>query len=105
MKKFCSVLAGLFFLFLAVNANAQSKTGADYFAGKWNVLVKGTPEGDRKMVFVLEKKDTALTGVVQDTSGKEISKIDKIDLKENTATVYFSASGYDLNVEMNKKDD
>src|SRR5215210_8684113 len=105
MKMVSLLFAGFFFLLLSINVHAQTKTGADYFAGKWSLLVKGTPDGDRKMFFVLEKKDTALVGVVQDTTGKEISKIDKIDLSGTTATVYFNASGHDVNLEMNKKDD
>ena len=34
-----SLAAGVFFLLLSFSANAQSKTGADYFEGKWKVLV------------------------------------------------------------------
>ena len=105
MGKYTSIFISLFFLLLSFAIHAQSKTGADYFAGKWNILAKGTPGGDSKMTFVLEKKDTSLTGVVQDSTGKEVSKIDKIELSAITATVYFSAQGYDVNVEIDKKDD
>src|SRR4051812_46738866 len=105
MQKFTSLLAVLLFLVMSFTSGAQAKTGADYFVGKWNVWVKGTPNGDSKMVFVLEKKDTTLTGSVQDTTGTEIAKIDKVDLSGDKATVYFNANGYDVNLEMNKKDD
>ena len=105
MKNFSQLFAGLFILLLSFNVHAQSKTGADYFEGKWNVLVKGLPNGDTKMVIVLEKKDTILTGSVQDTTGKEIAKFDKVEFNETTATVYFVAQGYDVNLVMNKKDD
>src|SRR4051812_22993351 len=88
-----------------MNKHEQSKICADYFTGEWNVLVKGTPNGDAKMVFVLEKKDTTMTGVVQDSTGQEISKISSVELKDTTITVYFNAQGYDVNVVMNKKDD
>jgi hypothetical protein len=104
MKNFKSILIGLFSLLFIVGAKAQT-AGADYFAGKWSVLVKGLPNGDAKMFFVLEKKDTTMTGVVQDSTGTEISKIDKVELKDTTATVYFSAQGYDVNLAMTKKDD
>jgi hypothetical protein len=105
MKKVSLLFAGLFFLLLSMNVQAQSKTGAEYFAGKWSVLVKGTPNGDSKMIFVLDNKDAKLSGVVQDSTGTEIAKIDKIDLAGDKATVYFTTQGYDVNVEMNKKDD
>ena len=104
MKKLSLAIAGLCFLLLSIGAQAQT-TGTDYFAGKWNVLVKGTPNGDARMFFVLDKKDSTLTGSVQDSTGKEISKIDKVEVSGDKATVYFNAQGYDVNLEMNKKDD
>ena len=105
MKQFSLIFAGLFFLLLSSNTNAQSKTGSDYFAGTWNVLVKGTPNGDARMWIVLEKKDTAMTGSVQDSTGKEISKITNVEMNDTSATVYFTAQGYDVNLEMDKKGD
>ena len=104
MKKVSVLFAGLFFLLLSINVHAQT-TGAAYFAGKWSVLVKGTPNGDAKMIFVLDKKDSTLAGVVQDSTGNQISKIDKVELNGDKATLYFNARGYDVNLEMNKKDD
>lgn len=105
MKKFKSILLGLFLLLFTAGIKAQT-ANADYFAGKWSVLVKGLPNGDTKMFFVLEKKDTTMTGVVQDSTGTEISKLDKVEFSNgNTATVYFSAQGYDVNLSMTKKDD
>ena len=47
-EKFSLFFAGLFLLLLSVGANAQSKPGSAYFAGKWSVLLKGTPGGDVK---------------------------------------------------------
>ncbi|HMH31572.1 MAG TPA: hypothetical protein VK543_01005 [Puia sp.] len=105
MKKANGFFAVLFFFGLTLGAHAQSKTGADYFAGKWNVLLKGLPDGDTKMYFVLDKKDTTMTGVVQDSTGKEIAKIDKVELNDSTATVYFTAQSYDVNLVMKKKDE
>ena len=104
MKRFKSILLGLFLLLITAGMKAQT-ANADYFAGKWNVLLKGLPDGDTKMFIILEKKDTTMTGVIQDSTGTQISKIDKVELKENTATVYFSAQGYDVNLAMTKKDD
>lgn len=104
MKKVKSILIGLFSLLFILGTKAQT-AGADYFAGKWSVLVKGLPNGDTKMFFVLEKKDTTMAGVVQDSTGTEIAKIDKVELNGNTATAYFSAQGYDVNLAMTKKDD
>jgi len=104
MKNFKSIFTGLIIL-LSTATHAQTQTGADYFAGKWNVLVKGLPQGDTRMIFVLDKKDSTLAGAVQDSTGKEIAKLDKIELTASSATVYFTAQGYDVNLVMNKKDD
>jgi hypothetical protein len=105
MTKFKSVVAGVFILFLTLKTHAQTGAGADYFAGKWNVVIKGTPQGDARMFFVLEKKDSTMTGVVQDSTGTQISKLDKVELAANSATLYFNVQGYDVNLVMNKKDD
>ncbi len=88
-----------------VNGQAPAKTGAEYFAGKWNVLIKSTPNGDIRMVFAFENKDSKFTGVVQDTSGMELFKLTSVELKENEVTSYFSAEGYDISVTLIKKDE
>jgi hypothetical protein len=67
-----TILTGLLSLVLSFKVQAQSKTGADFFAGKWKVLITGTPYGDLKRVYVLDKKDNGLTGTVLDSTGKEI---------------------------------
>lgn len=105
MKKINVLLAGAFLILLSMGARAQAKTGADYFTGSWSVLVKGTPNGDSKMIFVLEKKDSSMTGVLQDSTGKEISKITNAELKATQLTVYFTTQGYDVNLVMDKKDE
>jgi len=57
------------------------------------------------MLFLLDKKDTTVAGAVQDSTGKEISKIEKVDLAGDKATFYFNAQGYHVNLEMDKKDE
>jgi hypothetical protein len=105
MKKLNSIAIGFLFLLLAVNANAQSKTGADFFAGKWKVLVIGTPYGDLKRIYVLEKNDNTLTGIVQDSTGKEITKCSKVEVKDNEVTLYYQAMGNDVSITLIKKDE
>ncbi len=104
MKKVGFLSAAFFLLLLSTKMFAQSKSGADYFKGTWSVLVKGTPNGDARMIFLLENRNDSITGVVQDTAGTEISKISKVELTDTSATVYFTAQGYDVNLVMNKKD-
>ena len=105
MKKVSFLFAGICFLLLSANMFAQSKPDADYFKGKWNVLIKGTPNGDAKMTFVLENRNDSIVGIVQDSAGAEISKTSNVELTDTSANVYFTAQGYDVNLVMNKKDD
>jgi len=98
------LIAGILFLFSA-GAKSQASSSADFFAGKWNMLVKGLPNGDTKMFVVLDKKDTTLAGVIQDSTGVEISKFSRVELRKDGVTVYFTAQGYDVYMTMNKKDD
>ena len=105
MKKLTTVFAGLFLLLVTFNSNAQSKTGADYYEGKWSVLLKGIPGGDTKLIFILEKKDTTITGVVKDTTGAEITKLTSVELKGDEITLFFTAQGYDVNLALKKKDE
>ncbi len=103
MKKFHFLLIA-FFMLCSTLVHAQT-SNVDYFAGRWNVIVTGTPGGDSKLILVLDKNDDKITGVVQDSTGKEISKLSKVELKENQITVYFTAQGYDVDLVLNKKDD
>ncbi len=105
MKKLTSILVGIVCLVVSTGVNAQSKAGADYFNGKWSVLMKGLPNGDTKMIFLLENRNDSIVGLVQDSTGMEIAKITSAELKDNEVTVYFTASGYDVNLLMTKKDD
>ena len=105
MKKLLPILMGSFFLTISFVSNAQTKTGADFFAGKWKVSIPGTPYGDLVRIYVLEKKDNGLTGVVQDSTGKEITKCSKVEVKDNEVTLYYSAMGNDISITLIKKDD
>ena len=105
MKK-PSFAVGLLSLVLSVNALAQPKTGADFFSGKWNVVITGTPYGDLKRLYILEKKDNGLSGIVMDAAtGKEVSKCSKVDVKDNEVTLYYTSMGNDVNIVLTKKDD
>jgi hypothetical protein len=105
MKKLSVCLAAAVLIIVSTGAMAQTTSGADYFTGKWNMLVKGLPNGDTKMFVVLDKKDTTLAGAIQDSTGTEISKFSKVELKGDGVTVYFTAQGYDVYMTMNKKDE
>lgn len=105
MRKFITPVVSVFFLLLSFTSQAQTKTGVDYFAGKWKVLITGTPYGDLKRIYVLEKNNNTLTGVVQDSTGKEITKCSKVEVKDNEVTLYYQAMGNDVSITLFKKDE
>src|SRR5512133_51495 len=105
MKKVSLFFAAFFLLVLSLPASAQTKSNADFFAGKWNVLVAGTPNGDSKIIVSLEKKDGKLEGTILDSTNKEIAKITKVEEKDKSVTVFFYAQNYDLYLLMDRKDD
>jgi hypothetical protein len=104
MKKASFLFGALFLLLLSTSTFAQSKPGVTYFSGKWNVLIKGTPNGDARMIFDLQTRNDSLTGVVRDSTGKEFSKISGVELTDTSATVHFTAQDYEVYLVMNKKD-
>jgi hypothetical protein len=103
MRKLSLIFTVALGLFLAISAKAQ--TAPDYFPGKWNVVVMGTPNGDAKMTFVLERKDGKLTGAVQDSTGKEMTKITQIDEKDKSITAAFTIQSYDVTLTLDPVDD
>jgi len=105
MKKIASIAIGSLFMLLAISANAQTKTGADFFAGKWKVMITGTPYGDLKRIYVLEKKGNTLTGIVQDSTGTEITKCSNVEIKDNEVTLFYQAMGNDVSITLIRKDD
>jgi len=114
MKKLTLIFTVMLALTVSLTVKAQTAapataaattTTADYFAGKWNITVMGTPNGDAKMTFVLERKDGKLTGAVQDSTGKEMSKITQVDEKDKTITAAFKAQDYDVTVTLEPVDD
>ena len=102
MKKLSFILTVAIGMLFGLNAKAQT---TDYFPGKWNVVVMGTPNGDAKMTFVLERKDGKLSGAVQDTTGKEMTKITSIEEKDKTITAAFTIQSYDVTLTMEPVDD
>jgi len=103
MKKLSLIFTVVAALFFSLNVKAQAPT--DFYPGKWVVTVFGTPNGDAKMTFVLERKDGKLGGAVQDSTGKELTKITSIDEKDKTITAAFTIQSYDVTLTLDPVDD
>ncbi len=97
----------LVFFALAFNSFAQTAAPTDFFAGKWEITVLGTPNGDIVFHTDLARVDGKLSGDLVDPSGKMPEKIHIINVEEGAdkMELFFSAQGYDINVELTKVDD
>jgi hypothetical protein len=93
------------------STNATSTTTAsstDFFAGKWEINVVGTPNGDTKFVTELTRKDGKLTGELKDPTGKrtEVTPITKILEEATKMTIYFNTEqAGEIPIELTKVDD
>lgn len=103
MKKINLISMCLVLFFLSMNSNAQNKP--DYFVGRWDVLVTGIPSGEAKMIISLERKEGKLDGNIKFGEETELTKFTSIEEKETSITLNFPASGYDVILTLEKKDD
>lgn len=99
-----SVVLGLFVL-MSVASFAQSQNDIDFFAGKWEVTIQGTQNGDATVILALEKGGDGLIGTVQDTNGTELSKIARVIVGSERLNLQFVVQGQRVNIELTKRDD
>lgn len=109
MKKVSIILIALFFG-IAINGFSQTTAPApkaDFFVGKWEITIFGTPNGDSKMVTELIRKEGKLFGELKDLTDttKPAIPITSIEEKDGEIEIAFSASGYDLTLPLKKEDD
>jgi hypothetical protein len=92
---------------MGYKADAVRIKSQDAFVGKWELLVIGTPQGDAKMIAHLSRKEGKLTGELSDPEDEKKEKIAITNIEEeaNKITLYFTTSGYDINVALDKVDD
>jgi hypothetical protein len=105
MKKATLVsLMAVILIVIAAKVNAQ--TQPNYFIGKWDVLVKGLPQGDAHLKFNIADSAGHMKGALLDTTDahKDIP-MTKIEQDGDKVTLYFTAQGYDVSLLLAKKDD
>lgn len=103
MKNLNVILAGLFIMVSTVTV-AQTKSGFEYFKGKWNVVATG-PTGDINMVISFEKDKDKVISSIRDSEGKEIYKVTSTAVNGSQATIMFVGSVGDVEMKLEKKDD
>jgi cytochrome c len=87
-----------------VEPKKDANAATDYFTGKWNAKMIGTPGGDVAMDFIIERTDGKLTGkMVSEKMGSQaFDKIEETDIEK--IKVFFQANGMSINIELNKDD-
>lgn len=105
MKK-VSIL--LFVLFLAITINGFSQTAPkDFYAGKWEISLTGTPNGDVKLLTNLIRKDGKLTGELGNATDATQPKrpITKVEENGDKLIIFFtSSSGDEASIDLTKVD-
>ncbi|ACT92753.1 hypothetical protein Dfer_1508 [Dyadobacter fermentans DSM 18053] len=99
----------MLFLMLGVvcTSIAQTAAPADFFAGKWEITVVGTPNGDAKLLADLTRTDGKLTGQITNATDPSADKIaiTGIDEAADKIIIGFTAQGYDVTLDLSKVDD
>lgn len=106
MKKTSVILFVLFFGLVSYGS-AQTTPTTDFFAGKWEISVAGTPRGDIKFLTDLVRKDGKLTGeLVEAGDANAKRKITKVEeAAADKLVLYFDSSqGGEISIELTKVD-
>ena len=106
MKK-VSLFLFIFLLGICVKGFSQTTPPTDFFAGKWEITVTGTTQGDAKFVTELSRKDGKLTGELKDPAGvNPVTPITKIEEEASKIIIHFENDQVgDIPIELTKVDD
>lgn len=79
------------------DAKAQRIKETDFFAGKWQITVKDTPQGDAVLETNLVRNGQNLSGVLMVKGDKAMEiAITNIEEEEESIKLYFTAQSYDV---------
>lgn len=106
MKK-TGMLLVILFLGIAISGFAQTTPPTDFFAGKWEISITGTPDGDVKLLTDLVRKDGKLTGELTNAIDTTKPKMAITKIEENgdkLAISFDSPQAADLTLNLAKVD-
>jgi|AntRauMFilla1563_2_1112583.scaffolds.fasta_scaffold01052_3 predicted RNA-binding protein len=82
-----------------------ASNSAEYFEGKWSVMIKGTPQGDATIPMRFETIEGATKGYfVVDDSGQEL-EMSSVAIIDGVLSAAFNITGYDVDIYMSEVDD
>lgn len=99
MRKLFIILS---LIILTISVSASGKK-TDFYIGKWDVVIKGTPGGDSKLVVDLKQDGDQLKGIV---SSKKDGTVDikEIELTTDGLSVRFKSGWFTVELVMKEKD-
>lgn len=102
-----SLFLFMFLVGIAYNGFSQTAPATDFFAGKWEIMIIGTPNGDSKLVAEFVRKDGKLTGQLVNPAEPTADKIPITTIQEDgdKLGLAFTAQGYDVTLDLTKVDD
>ncbi len=80
----------------AVAPAASSAT--DMFAGKWDTIFMGTPQGDIGLVLELNRVNGKLEGTISAKQDNKPVTLDKVEETSDKLVIHFKMSGFNINV-------
>jgi hypothetical protein len=96
-------------LFISISAFASAQTPADFYAGKWEIMIYSSPMGDIKFTTELVRKDGKLTGELSmpDYPDREKRAITKVEENGDNIKIFFNSpqSGGDVAIDLKKEND
>ncbi|MEZ4901923.1 MAG: hypothetical protein R2822_09280 [Spirosomataceae bacterium] len=103
MKK-ASIFLFVFLFGIVLQGFSQATAPTDFYVGKWEIAVTGTPRGDVVFKTDLVRKDGKLTGeLITDDMKRPITKIEESDKK---LIIYFESSqAGEISIDLDKADD
>jgi hypothetical protein len=105
MKLLFTSIALLVTFFGSSDLQEKELNQASYFDGKWEVLVKDTPQGDATIPMRFETVDDKTMGYfIEDASGTE-SKMSSVTVAGDVLNAAFTISGYDVTLDLKKVDE
>ncbi len=85
-------------------ATTSPSATADNYAGHWQAMIFGTPQGDVQLSLALSRVDGKLSGTVTAPGQTESVAIDKIEESPENLKLYFKLMEYDLNMTLERTD-